>query len=497
MTDHRDELNKIEEQVNYLNNIGAYRDALSLQHTYVHLARLHYGYDHQRTLDSMILLGYFHRRCGHFSSCQSWYQQCLKIAIPVLGESHDISRLAFNNMGALKCRYGFYDDAVTQFQRAIKPSLRRFGTTAVDGMSLSNLATAWRNKGNFQLAATIYRMLLWMKEQGFMHPNSSSTAHACFRFGELLMTCDPITSQAEQLLTRACDSLEVATDRCHPDWAEKIGTLVELRAISGDYSQLPLAQGMRSVLIEKIGEDNPETGHLLLTIGRILLLANRLDEAETSLNQALCILENTLGKRHAYYWITITSLGKTSLARHNLLRAETLLRQSLKEMEDVLGDQHPWLAETMESLAECLALKGDTTGARRIHSKASSLKKLPRNTDDFTGQMIKCNNEEKHIESVLISHAAELQAQELDDDKLKTTAMETRASSCTALGWNPEAIQAYEQAAYLRLEMKDDVGLAKNLRKQAELVDLMTGQELRARHLREQADILEKRHDRS
>ncbi|MCF7958791.1 MAG: tetratricopeptide repeat protein [Phycisphaerae bacterium] len=496
MTDYRDELYEIEKQVNHLRRAGCYRDALALQHTYVHLARIHYGYEHQRTLDSLILLGYFHRRCGHYSACQSWYQQCLKIAIPVLGESHEIACLAFNNMGALKCRYGFYDEAVTQFQRAIKPALRRFGTTAVDGMHLSNLATAWRNKGNFDLAATLYQMLLWMQEQGFNTPNDN-TAHTNFRFGELIMMCDPASSQAERLLTQACDSLEANTDRCHPDWTETLGTLIELRAISGDYSQLPLAQSMQSVLIEKIGEENPQTGHLLLNIGRVLLLANRLDEAESTLNQALCILGNTVGKHHIHYWAATTSLGRISLTRHNLLRAEALLRQSLQDMEAVLGDQHPWLAENIESLAECLLLKGDTTGSRIIHSKASRLKKLPTNIDDFARQMIKCNNEEKHIESVVISHAAELQAQEHHDDTAKVTAMETRAPSCSALGWNPEAIQAYEQAAYLRLEMSDDVGLAKNLRKQAELADLMTGQESRARHLREQADILDKKRDKS
>ncbi len=359
---------------------------------------------------------------------------------------------------------------------------------------VSSLATVWCGKGRFDVAEPIYRLAAHLSGDN-PGENRLYKAYTFLRLGQLLAECRPrVDAEAERWLCRSCDFLGEARDRDHPDWAESLGALSEVRSRRGDHSLLPYVEQMLDVLTNKLGQDHYETVKQALCVGRVLLLAGRFGEAEHTVKQVCNVLASTLGLQHPLYWRALGVLGQVRLARGDPAEAQSLLAQAVQKLGEILNPSHPWLAEPMESMAESLERGGDVPAGRELRSRAQAIAIRPENPGDYAYHAKRLLNAGMYFESILLCYGAEQQATDSSRRDQLLDACETRAASCDAIGWLAEGAESYKQAEELCLEMADYTRLSRNLRHQAGIIFRQkgTGDEL-GRHLLAEADAFEAR----
>jgi non-specific serine/threonine protein kinase/serine/threonine-protein kinase len=128
----------------------------------------------------------------------------------------------------------------------------------------------------------------------------------------------------------------------------------------------PLLEKSESTLRSVLGQDHPETIHLLLEIAALKVAQGNVAEAESVLRDALARSRRSLGEEHPSTLASISDLGATLHYQGRLAEAETLYREALAKRRSVLGPDHPETLETVNNISATLYAQGKPTEAEGV-----------------------------------------------------------------------------------------------------------------------------------
>lgn len=465
--------NRLISEVHCSTGKGWFLEAAAAQDSLVHLMDEYYGPQHEQTINAMLVLGYYQRRCGRFAAAQYWYEQTLKYAVDFLGESHEITCRAWNNLATLMFRTGRYDDALKYYHQAIGPSFRRSGLTP-DGIAyVPSMASAWRGKGDFEAALALYRIVPWLSDSEPYILSEDAMINSCFRLGQMLMSAGVVNDETERWFIRACEILSRPHNRYDPLADEAIAVEAECAACRGDFRRISVLKDRLADLSDRLGHEHPEAGFIQMMIGKLLVMAKRTEEAETALDAAQHTLCSTLGNRHIFFWMAKISKARLFLIKGDSKAARKILCECIDGMQSHFGASHPWLAEPIGAIADIESAEGNSERSQYMKQKADELKKLPSDTPDFYRKACGCLEKGQHLEAAILAVAAERQGVAAQDGTAQALAIECKGMACARLRWSQEAEAAFEEAAVLWLNRGDRANLARSLSIQADSLALL------------------------
>jgi|GEM_PF-4914096 len=486
MSQFHEQCDRLRQEVWAMEAGGRFHEAVAAQHTLVHLLQGHLGARDGSTLSAMLSLGYLNRRSGCFAAALYWYERILEHGLPVLGEGHNTIAITYNNLGSMMYRWGQYDKPLAFYHKAISHQLRYGGYTCDVVSHFTSLASAWRGKGDFIVAAGLYSIAPWLRQHESWLVSASTMMSSCFRLGQILSCASHSEEEAERWVIRAGDYVRAA-DQYDPLADEALAAEAEFWARRGNFARIPTIRHRLTDMTNRLGPEHPEVGHMHLVLGRLLLIAGHPEQAQDALTTALHVISASLGKEHILYWMTLTSMARLHLSRGANTLAESLLYDCIEDMQAVVGISHPWLAEPMDLLAAVPSVSSDARQSDYLRSQAVSLTTLPRSIDDFPSLARYCLRRGFYLESLIFSHAAHRRSTHEGKGLAQVAALECRGMASAALGWTCEAIGVFDDAAAMCVELGNRPRLALCLSRYANALAPLLPNDPRITNLRKQA----------
>ena len=196
-------------------------------------------------------------------------------------------------------------------------------------ISLSNLATHLRDKGDYAAAEPLFREALAMRRRllGNEHPYVARTLS---ELGVLLRSRGQY-SEAEPIVREALAIRRAALGNEHNDTAESTHELAVLREASGDRAG-----------------------------------------ADSLYRQALAVRRKLLGEKHARVGQSLSFLARLRQTEGDYAGAEQLQREALVIWREALGAEHPNVASGLITLAALLNSEGRYADAESVLTEAAS-----------------------------------------------------------------------------------------------------------------------------
>jgi len=290
---------------------------------------------------------------GNYALSQELAESLERIAGKTGNRVH--AAIAEANLGVIERRRGHLDDALAHQQRALG-LYRGAGDDSGTAQSLTNLATVYRDRGDFAKALDMALEAVALREK------NGVKLEIAYRNVGLLYREIEDRAMSLSYFQRA---LEVAGKRASPaDYAPVIGAYAGLLNDLGQ-SDAAESAAREALAIDQALGDRPHQGLEHLEIGRALLGQHRYDEAVTSLETALSI-GRELSQREIVAR-SLLHLADAALAAHDKLRARGLLDEAIAGLE--AARLRPQLAQAYASREQLARAEHNDTDALRFAHK--------------------------------------------------------------------------------------------------------------------------------
>lgn len=268
------------------------------------------------------------------------------------------------DLAAIDADAGLPDEAIAGLRRA----LDRLRVAEEDDGPLAvaiwrNLGMLYRERGDLTAAEGAAReaLVLSMRRHGPDHP---ATAESQLQFAEVLMENGDLDG-AERMTEVARSTLVARFGEQHPD----LGAIYETRAAiafeRGD-AETSEAELRRAIAIWSATPDPMRLPGARLSLGRILMVAGRPEAAEAEFRAALDGRRGVHGDDHAAVGSAWRFIGEAQAARGDWDAAETSLIQAVALMNRHFGPHHPACGAAELSLARAMARVGRVERAREL-----------------------------------------------------------------------------------------------------------------------------------
>ncbi len=343
---------------------------------------------------------------GDYARCQALAEQ---LALVADASGNQIqSAFAEANLGVIERRRGHLDGALSHQERALelyRSAADPFGTA----QSLTNLATVYRDRGDFAKALDMALEAVALREQ------TADKLEIAYRNAGLLYREIEDATTARSYFERA---LTVAAKQGNPAaYSPVVGAYAGLL---NDLGEFPAAESAaeEALAIDRALGDRPHQGLEQLEIGRALLGQHRNDDATTELEAALA-LGRELGQREIVAR-SLLHLAEIALIDHDRLRAHGLLDEAIAGLEAArLRPQLALAYALREQLAR--AEHDDADALRFAHKYAAEREELLgiRASRQLAALETKHAREEGEQRFALLSKDNELQAALLAKQRLE------------------------------------------------------------------------------
>ena len=200
-------------------------------------------------------------------------------------------------------------------------------------------------------------------------PRHDDTARLQNRLGEIYEVLGRL-EEAEAAYLAALGAWKVPS----PSRGLALADLGRLAGVQGDFAvaettleeAVGLLQSAKPSLVAELAEAMDSYGSVLRAMGSLV-------EAERVLRTALSLRERELGESHADVALTLVGLAGVLHLRGALGLAEPLYRRALRIQEETLGPAHPDLGETLYNLAHLAQALGDTMAARNSFERSAEI----------------------------------------------------------------------------------------------------------------------------
>jgi tetratricopeptide (TPR) repeat protein len=141
----------------------------------------------------------------------------------------------------------------------------------------------------------------------------------------------------------------------------------------------PLLQQALTIIERSLGSDHSYLGDILNCLAQLYRDQGRSEEAEPLFQRALVIREKALGLDHPNTGITLNNLANLNRAQGRYKEAELLYQRSLAIKEKVLPPDHPEIANTLGNLALLYYNQGHYKDAEPLYQRTLTIveKALP------------------------------------------------------------------------------------------------------------------------
>ena len=276
---------------------------------------------------------------------------------------------ALNDLGLLLEAEGELNDAETIYRRSADAHAEAFGkehpSTAV---ARANLAGILAMRGEADAATALLERSLTILGAAY-GPRHDETARLHNRLGEIYEAQDRLEeAKAEYLAAlKAWDEPSASRGLALADLGRLAGVQGNLAAAETTLREaVGLLQSAQPRLAVELAEAFDSYGSVLRTLGS-------LDEAERVLRKALALREGQLGASHSDVALTLVGLAGVLHLRGELGSAEPLYRRALGIQEETLGPAHPDVGETLYNMAHLAKALGDSAAARTSFERSAEI----------------------------------------------------------------------------------------------------------------------------
>ncbi len=290
---------------------------------------------------------------GDYARCEGLARDLADVAGP--SGNHIQSAFAEANLGVIERRRGHLDGALAHQERALglyREASDPYGTA----QSLTNLATVYRDRGDFAKALDMALDAVTLREQ------TGDKLEIAYRNVALLYREIEDAAASRAYFERA---LDVAARRGAPSaYSPVVGAYAGLLNDLGEFAAAQKASEEALAIDVALG-DRPHQGLERLELGRALLGLHQNDAAGAELEKALK-LGRELGQREIVAR-SLLDLADIALIEHDRLRAHGLLDEAIAGLE--AAQLRPQLALAYASREQLARAEHDDTDALRFAHK--------------------------------------------------------------------------------------------------------------------------------
>ncbi len=336
---------------NTLDYQGKYKESIPLHERRLKMLETSIDSQHPRVANCLNDLATSYMSLSRYDEAEPLYKRALSIREKVFGGQAPQVADVLNGLGRLSFERGRYTEAESLFNRALSIEEKSFGDRSLNVTdSLDHLAILFREQGRLREAEMAARRSLEINDtlRGSDHPKVSEAAST---LGTIYF-CQGQYANAESLYRRALSTREKAygkTDALQTIPLSNLASLLIQQRRTGEAELLV----KRCLAIEEktFGDRSPRVAKSLVTLAGLYLGDRRFAEAEKQLNRALAIQETVIGNEHPELQNTLLDLGRLNEELGRLKKAEAFFQRALTICEKSLGKQHYEVAICLHKLA--------------------------------------------------------------------------------------------------------------------------------------------------
>lgn len=283
-----------------------------------------------------------------------------------LADQPEVQAAVRHTLGETYYSRGYYDEARTQLEAALRERRRLLGDSDVATLKTMNgLARVLQDQGKLAEAELLYRHVLdeYRRQFGIEYP---STLLAMNNLGWLLWSRGQL-AEAESLFRQ---SLTIRQRVVGPDDRETLRTMINLAGILRSRGKLREAEPLSKRALERskalLGSEDTLTLYAMRSRVTQLTEIGALADAEALARHVLELDLRILGEEHPYVSYSKSALAGALLERGQLAEAERLYRNVLAARTQALGSAHPETINAMNNLGACLLREGKLDQAAKL-----------------------------------------------------------------------------------------------------------------------------------
>lgn len=181
---------------------------------------------------------------------------------------------------------------------------------------------------------------------------------------------------ADPMLTGALAQRQTLWQDAHPDVAESLDQLGDLRFREGNY---PVAESLSVLALalrrQLLGDAHPDVAESLDHLARAYLYQARYQAADSLHRQALAMRRQALGDTHPDVAKSLFNLGVVQNRMDKNEAAEASYREALAIRRAFYGNQHPSVAEVLDNLGAVMIRLGDMEAGEASYREALALRR--------------------------------------------------------------------------------------------------------------------------
>jgi len=313
---------------------------------------------------------------GRLNEAEPLLREALAIRRSKLHPDHPNLLSVLNNLGSLLRKQEKHDEAEIMFAEVLAVQRRTLSPDHPDlATSLNNLAGLMTTRGRIEASIPLYREAIEI-QKAMPEVNNPALGKTIMNLATALSAVGD-REGARRELGAAIELLRQSFGEDDPNVAAAMHNLAMLHLNSGDLAAAEqMTRDALTIFERRLPAGHPSIAHMLDSLGGILYLSERFQEAVPLLEQALAQRRAALGAKHTQVGLTLTKLseaklrlGETGPAQEEAEAAVEILKRSDRETRD-LGVALLTLAESQlggadTDLKAIQALIDESTTLRR------------------------------------------------------------------------------------------------------------------------------------
>ncbi len=327
---------------------------------------------------------------GLYVEAEGALRQGLRSAEMHFGKKHPEVSAMYRQLAVLRAQRGDYDEALDLAKSALQIDRSKFGEeyTSIRASQFT-LARMLMLRGEYENAKKILRKLL-AKDQVLFDEYYWDNAQTHSAMAETLEAL----SQYDQAEAHAKKALMIDQKNFTAPHPSKVNNMMLIARIldASDRPQeaLPMVEEALTQAEAVYSETHPAWAELFAVKGVCCQHLERHQEAQSCLQNALMIVDESLGLHHPRRIALLSRLAYVVLDLEkslpepdlNLVQdAEVLAREAKSVASEALGQNHPGMASVLHTLALILKREGKLEDARNLIKKVIKLKAEQLGTD--------------------------------------------------------------------------------------------------------------------
>jgi len=367
---------------NNYDKIGDQTNAESYLKQSVATIEKRFGKDSPDIVPPLTHLGMLYFDRHEYTKSLSALNRCIE-NIQTNKDRHKLEPSILQHMANVKVKIGEYAQAEKLYQRSLEIIEKRFGSESpATILARAALGELYVRTGEYAKAKSTCGRALELAETTTA-PENAERVHSLSCLGDLYQTIGDFT-KAEQLYKQAVD----ATGDASPEFAFTLQRLAQIYYLTGAYAQAIVLYEQALALLERtLGKEHPSLTPTLHDLGLCRWRTGDHAKAMALLERAVQIADKDLGKNSPDVIAPLNSLSRLHTYTGNVKTAEPLARRAIEVAEQIFGKEHHELVDKLYSLALIKHAQNDSAAAWKILLRLNAIDgQLIREVFGFTSE---------------------------------------------------------------------------------------------------------------